>query len=132
MWPRLIELLMGLWLCVSPFVFDASSSDSLLTANGLACGAIVVAASALSYWERTRHARVATALVGLWLLAFSYATAGRPADLELQNLFVTGLLLLLFVVVPNEANRPPRTWREFVLPPSDEAGAERPSSRLFA
>ena len=121
MWPRITELAIGIWLCVSPMLFRASDSTPSLALNSFICGTIVMATSVLSFWEPARHARIGTALVGLWLLAFSYSTAGRPAELELQNLFVSGLLLILFVVVPNEANRPPRPWRKFVSSAADRA-----------
>ena len=123
MWPRITELAIGIWLCVSPLLFRASDSTAALASNSFICGTLVMATSFLSFWEPTRHARIGTALVGLWLLGFSYATAGRPAALELQNLFVSGLLLILFAVVPNEANRPPRPWRKFV---SSAAGGAPP------
>ena len=121
MWPRIAELAIGLWLGASPLLFGASDSAPSLAVNCFVCGTIVVAASLLSFWEPARHARIATTLVGLWLIAFSYSTAGRPAEPELQNLFVSGLLLILFVVVPNEANRPPRPWRKFLSSAADGA-----------
>lgn len=125
MWPRITELAIGIWLCVSPLFFRASGASASLAVNSFVCGTVVMATSVLSFWEPARHARIGTALVGLWLLAFSYATAGRPAALELQNLFVSGLLLILFVVVPNEANQPPRPWRKFVSAAADGGRSAR-------
>ena len=121
MWPRISELLFGLWLAASPFIFETSEPMSFTSLNSVVCGVIVIAASCLSFLESTRHARVATAVVGLWLLGAAYATASRPAEPELQSQFTVGLLLVLFVISPNEANRPPRPWRKFVS--SDRAGS---------
>lgn len=119
MWPRITELIIGLWIVASPFLFGVADIASSLAATSLVCGTVVVTASILSFWEPARHARAATALIGLWLLGFAYMTAARPAELELQNLFVCGLLLILLAVVPNEAKQPPRPWRKFVSPPTD-------------
>ena len=126
MWPRITELAIGLWLCASPLLFRGSDSAPSPAVNSFLYGTLVIATSVLSFWEPARHARIGTALVGLWLLAFSYAAAGRPAALELQNLFVSGLLLILFTVVPNEANRPPRPWRKYI---SSAADGPQPARR---
>ena len=114
MWPRIVELLLGLWLAASPFIFETTGLGPLVATQSVVCAIVVIAASCFSFRESTRHARAVTALVGLWLVGAAYVTASRPAEPELQNQFTVGLLLILFVVIPNEANRPPRPWRRFV------------------
>lgn len=114
MWPRVVELMLGAWLAISPFIFRHPPGDLFLWVNDLGCAALVIAFSCLAFWEPARHARFATIAVALWLLLSAYVAAGHPAAPALQNELLVGLLLAMFAIIPNEASQPPRSWREFV------------------
>jgi hypothetical protein len=116
--------MLGVWLLIAPFVFGfvLGGSESI---QAWACGSIVIVASCLSYWRPTRHARAATALAGLWLAASSYLTGAFPAPPAIQNGLLIGLLLVMFAIIPNEASKPPETWRPFVAHPDDPARGVR-------
>jgi hypothetical protein len=47
------------------------------------------------------------------MMASAYFSAGHPAAPALQNELLTGLLLAMFAIIPNDAARPPCSWREF-------------------
>lgn len=117
MCPRVVELMLGCWLVLSPFIFRHSLAETLLWKNDMYSGALVVALSLASFSQRFRHAHFGTALVALWLMAFGYFTAGDPAPAAQQNQFSLGLLLLMFAIIPNEATLPPRAWRG--VPPEE-------------
>lgn len=108
MWPRWIELLLAGWLLLAPFVVDAGTGYAL---SHFATGAAVAAAAALALWRRSEAARAVIAIAALWLVAHGYLAAPRPGPLAAQNEIVVGLTLLMFVVIPNEANAPPKPWR---------------------
>lgn len=116
MWPRVVELMLGVWLWITPFVlaFELGGSESL---QAWLCGTGVIIASCLSYWRPTRHARGATAVIGLWLASSSYFGGSFPAPPAVQNGLLVGLLLLMFAIIPNEAGEPPASWRPFVSRP---------------
>jgi hypothetical protein len=105
--------MLGVWLTISPFVFRHSADEKFVWVNDLACGSLVIACSCLAFWEPARHARFGTLAVSLWLLASAYLAAGHPAAPALQNELLTGLLLAMFAIIPNDAALPPRSWREF-------------------
>ena len=117
MWPRVVELMLGVWLAASPFFIPQPTSGHFSMINAFVCATIVVIASCLAYWEPTRHARAITAVVALWLVGRAYLAAPHPASPWLQNEFLIGLLLLMFAVIPNEASKPPRSWRSYVRGP---------------
>ena len=123
MWPRIVELMLGLWLAASPLIFGVSDLSGFASMNAFLCGLIVVIASCLAYWEPTRHSRGLTAAVGIWLAARAYVTAPHPAPPEVQNEFLLGLLFLMFAILPNDAGRPPRSWRAFVKTDRDPPGS---------
>jgi hypothetical protein len=109
--------MLGVWLALSPFFLGVGAYDRPALIYTFACAFLVVLASCLSYWEPAHLARVLTLGVGAWLAADAYAGAAYPAEPAAQNAFLVGLLLILFAIVPNEASRPPRTWRAYSAPP---------------
>ena len=112
MWPRLIEIALGAWLAVSALVLDHGSQSSWLWINDLLCGVAVVTLAALSFWPRARRAYLGELLIGCWLVGAGIFAAA-PESVVQQSEILTGLLLLQFAILPTEANRPPRSWREF-------------------
>jgi hypothetical protein len=113
MWPRFAELVIAAWLAASPWVFGHVDGPSLLRASDWICAAAIAACAAASFTQRARRAHLAELLVAAWLLGFGYlaSSAALPA---LQNNILVAMVLIMFAIVPNEANRPPRAWREFM------------------
>lgn len=116
MWPRTVEVLLGCWLLITPFVFRETSEVDRYVINSVACGALVIVASLLSFRDGTRFARFVTLLVSLWLAVHGYVFAARPGPPAAQNELAIGLMLLLFAILPNEINDAPRPWRDTSSP----------------
>jgi Zn-dependent protease len=116
MWPRVVELMLGAWLAISPFVFRGTLDVERYTWSLVVSGAVVIIASLLSFWPPASQARFATLLAALWLAGHGYFAAVRPGPPAAQNEITIGLLLLLFAILPNETNRPPVPWRERTTP----------------
>ncbi|QRK05937.1 SPW repeat protein [Archangium violaceum] len=112
MWPRVVETLLGLWLVLSPFIFRHPEGASGQWVNDLTCGVLTMTLALLSCWERTRHAHLGLLAVSAWLVGFGYFVGGYPSAPGYQNNIFVGLILVLFAIIPNEANKPPRPWRE--------------------
>ena len=102
--------MLGVWLAISPFVFRHASDATQLRASDLACAIMVSTFALLSFWRPTRHAHLLSLLVGLWLVGFGRYGTAAPLPPGMQNEIVVGLLLLMFAIVPNHAERPPRAW----------------------
>lgn len=111
MWPRNIELMLGLWLAASPFIYGHDSAEQAYWYADFAVATIVVACSLLSYWEPARYAHLGAALAGLGLIGFGFLVPA-PAPAAAQNEIIVGLLLAMMAIIPNEASEPPRQWRE--------------------
>jgi hypothetical protein len=111
MWPRTIEVMFGAWLVISPFVFRATPGAEPYTANAVACGATIMLCSMLSFWRPLRRAHLGTLLVALWVAGHGYFFAERPGPPAAQNELMTGLLILIFAILPSENNAPPEPWR---------------------
>jgi len=124
MWARVIEVAIGCWLAVSPFIFRHAAEERDLWFNNLLSASAVIAFALLSFWPPLQLAHLANAVVGLWLITFGFFAVPYPTPPALQNDIVVGLLLLMFAIVPNESSLPPRPWREFTA----ERGDNGPSS----
>jgi hypothetical protein len=114
MWARVIEVMLGCWLAVSPFIFRHSSEDRVLWFSDLLSALVIIVVVLVSFWPPLRFAHVANLAVALWLIAFGY-WAPYPTPPALQNDIVVGLLLMMFAIIPNNANEPPQPWREFLI-----------------
>jgi hypothetical protein len=101
-------MMLGLWLAASSFVFRHDPAHGALWYNDLTCALLVVVLSLASFSERLRHSHFATVAVGLWLMGWGYVSGAAPA---FQNDLITGLVLVMLAIIPNEATQPPRSWR---------------------
>ncbi|QDT92575.1 SPW repeat domain-containing protein [Gimesia algae] len=116
MWSRVVEFMLGCWLAISPFVFGHAESQSMLWFMDWLCALLIISFALLSYWQPLRHIHLATAFLAV--LMIGYGRFAQPAQLipaehvipALQNHILTGLLLLMFALVPNHASQPPQGW----------------------
>ena len=110
MWARDIELMLGCWLLVSPFVFAHAPDRLFLWANDLGCGAVAVVTALVCYWPPLRRAHLLLLAVAAWLVVFGWTSRLGAAS---ENHITLGFLLGLFAIVPSEATLPPSAWRRF-------------------
>jgi multisubunit Na+/H+ antiporter MnhF subunit len=120
MWARVIEVMLGCWLAMSPFIFRHSAEDRVLWFNDLFAAMVVIMLALVSFWSPLRFAHVANLVIALWLIAFGFWASPYPAPPALQNDIVVGLLLLMFAIVPNKATQPPRSWHDFLARQHDK------------
>jgi hypothetical protein len=116
MWSRVVEVMLGCWLLMSPFLFAHPAGSTALWVNDLACGAAVIVFGLFSYWRPTRHAHLLSLFVGSWLIVFAYWHGFGGATAAAQNQLILGLLLLMFAVIPNDASQPAPGWIEEFSP----------------
>jgi hypothetical protein len=115
MWARVIEVMLGCWLAMSPFIFRHAGDERVLWFNDLFSAFAVVVLALVSFSSELRYAHLAIVVVALWLIGFGFWASGYPTPSALQNDILVGLLLLMFAIIPNEANLPPRAWRSLLV-----------------
>lgn len=111
MWSRVVEIMIGCWLLMSPFLFRYGSDEPSLWINDFATGSAVIVFGLLSYWQPTRHIHLVTVAVGGWLIAFAYIIGFGTERPAAQNYVIVGLMLMMFAIIPNSASRPPKGWK---------------------
>lgn len=110
MWARDVEIMIGCWLAMSPFIFGHLEARSGWWVCDFAAALAVIVLAGSSYWRPWRHAHLGQVLIACWVIGFAYSqswglAAGAPA--AMQNLMGVGLLLMMFGLVPNDAPDPP-------------------------
>ncbi len=111
MWARVGELVVAAWLAVAAFVFAMPDAVDATVVPLLGAGLVVVEFAASRRW---RYAHLATLLVAVGLMAWGWSRFPRPGPPAAQSAILSGLMLALFAIVPNEAMRPPVAWRPHV------------------
>jgi hypothetical protein len=114
MWARHLELSLGLWLAVSPFVFRFDAGAIALWWIDLGCAALIVVLSLLTYWQRARYAHLAGLAIAAGLVGHGWWSALAAPTPAAQNHVLVGLLLGMLALVPSHASRPPAPWRDAV------------------
>jgi hypothetical protein len=78
MWARVVEIMIGCWLAISPFIFRHAAGEKALWWNDLGAAVAVIVLASLSFWRPLRHAHLAIGLVALWLIGFAYLASAHP------------------------------------------------------
>lgn len=112
MWSRVVEVMLGVWLVISPFIFSYPPEKTGWWVNDLTTGTLVILFGLFSYWKPTHLAHLLTIFVGCWLMGFAYSQGFGEPPAAMQNNLILGLMLLMFAVIPNDADRPPQPWDE--------------------
>jgi hypothetical protein len=111
MWGRYLEMLVGLWLTLSPSIIP-HREPAWRHLNEVACGVAVVVFALASFFAPTRWAHLLTGAVAVWLGGSEYFLEPRPGPPGAQNDITTALLLIMTFLIPNEASKPPAPWRK--------------------
>ncbi len=114
-WPRVIEILIGCWLLMSPFIFGSFPGHSELWLSDMICGALIIVISSASISRRVRRLYLVNIAIGLWLVLYAYLQSPPPAHAPawIQNELIVGLILTMVAIIPGDTSRPPREWQEF-------------------
>lgn len=118
MWARVVEIMIGCWLAMSPFIFRHPTSEPSYWWNDLLCALAVILIASLSFWRPIQWVHLGQLIVAAWLIGFGYFSSSVPHPPEtmpapsLQNDLIVGLFLAMFAIIPNEVSRPPKAWED--------------------
>jgi hypothetical protein len=112
MWPRLVEIVIGVWLVASPWVLPPPH-DFASTIAAVLGGAEIILLGWLSYLPSLRKVHLVEIIIAVWLLAVAYTSALPPNAPVIASHILTAFVLMNFAIIPTQANRPPRAWEEF-------------------
>lgn len=114
MWARVIEVMIAIWLILSPFIFRYPSQETFLWMNDFICAFSVALCALLSFWHPLRKIHLVTLAIAFYLWALGYIDFPEKASIASQNSAVIGLLLLMLAIVPSHAEQPSYSWKKFL------------------
>lgn len=109
MWPRVVEVMLGMWLMASPFVFRHEPEATQLWWIDLAGGLLIASIAVLTFARRLRRVHLLHLVTAIGLVAHGWSSFPGASS---QNHIGVGLMLLMFAIIPSDANQPPPAWRE--------------------
>lgn len=122
MWSQIVLTLLGIWLMVSPGVFDFPKE---ISDNAHIVGPLIGSFSMIAIWECTRNVRWLNLPLALWLLAAPWILAYHHTIATVNDYIVAVLVIVLTFVRPQRKYRFgggwPAAWKDNTLH-SREAG----------
>lgn len=68
MWPRFVNIAIGVWLMAAPAVLGYSGVSDAASASDRIVGPLVISAAIAAIWPEIRPLRWVNAVLGVWLL----------------------------------------------------------------
>ncbi len=115
MWARVVEVMIAIWLALSPFIFHYLAEEKFLWMNDFICACFVALFALFSFWHRLRKIHLVTIALAFWLLGLGYGGFPEKASAAAQNSVVIGLLLLMLAIVPSYLEQPSFSWKKFII-----------------
>ena len=114
MWARIVEVMIAIWLALSPFIFHHPAEERVLWMNDFICACFVALFALLSFWHPLRKIHLITLVLAFWLWGLGYGDFPEKASAAAQNSVVIGLLLFMLAIVPSHSQRPSFPWQKFI------------------
>ncbi len=108
MWARISEIVLGIWLLASYFIFATGSWHDLAIAFFISLFAL------LSFRENLNKMHLLQVIPAGWLLYLSYSYPKYILPFGYQNYILIALSLLMFAIIPSNASDHPRPWKKFL------------------
>jgi hypothetical protein len=105
-WQDWLNLLIGIWLFISPWVMGFVGSNAGADWNAWILGAAIVVFSAIAVSLPQAWVEVINILLGIWMVISSWVIGVASRAVE-TNFVIVGLLVILFAAWAMAMNR---TW----------------------
>lgn len=108
MWARISEIVLGIWLLLTPVIFKVEDWA------GVYIGPIVILLALMCFYEKINKMHLLQVLPAFWLLYLGYTYPTSTLPFYLQNYILVALTILMFAVIPSNASDHPRPWKRFL------------------
>jgi hypothetical protein len=99
MWTAILNILVGLWLMVSPAFLDMSKP---VADNNQVTGPLIITFAVISLWEINRNVIKANVVLGVWLFAAFFIFSFSNTEVIISNT-VCGMLTILLSLVKRKS-----------------------------
>lgn len=99
MWTQIVNVLIGLWIMISPVVFDA---DKVAANNQHITGPLIITFAVIALWEINRNVKLINVITGSWLII-------SPLLIDFSNVIIwsniiAGIFVIAFSVIKRKGN----------------------------
>lgn len=112
MWQRTIEIMLAVWLSISPFIFQHPPDNTLWWYHDWIVAFLILVLASAAFIETFRFSHFLEIPIALWLIGFGWysggASMGAPAE---QNWMIVGLLILMTAILPTDSTDTPTNWQ---------------------
>ena len=95
MWAAIMNVVMGLWMMITPALFDFEKRTA---DNHYIVGPLVITFAITAIWEVNRSTRYFNLVAGLWLAASPFLLSFQQQEVIWINL-ITGIIIALLSLV---------------------------------
>ncbi|HKX07258.1 MAG TPA: SPW repeat protein [Stellaceae bacterium] len=92
-WEDWVDMVLGVWLAVSPWILGFSDSDPAATRNALIIGIAVAALSALTFLAYSIIEEWVDVVLGLWLIASPWILSSAGSGAVVADFVIVGALV---------------------------------------
>ena len=92
-WEDWVDMVLGVWLVVSPWVLGFSDSDPVATRNALIVGIAIAALSAITFLAYSVIEEWVDVILGLWLIASPWILSGTGNGAVVADFAIVGALV---------------------------------------
>jgi hypothetical protein len=98
MWAAIINILIGLWLMICPYLFQF---DKTASNNSYIAGTLIITFAIIALWEVNRSARFLTMMAGGWMILSPFIL-NLESMTEIWLTILSGILTAAFSFVRGE------------------------------
>ena len=92
-WEDWVDMVLGVWLAISPWILGFSDSDPAATRNALIIGIAVAALSALTFLAYSVIEEWVDVVLGLWLMASPWILSSARNGAVVADFVIVGALV---------------------------------------
>jgi hypothetical protein len=93
-WQDWLDMVLGLWLAVSPWILDFADSDPSATRNALIVGILIAVLSALTFLAYHIIEEWIDVILGLWLVVSPWVLTGSRDATVVADFVIVGAIVL--------------------------------------
>lgn len=113
MWARVAEFLLAIWLVSCTPFFPCPVEMSPLWLSNWICASLIAFFALMSFVKSFQKIHLCSIAVAFWLIGVGFRATEVPSPFIFQNQLITGTILLMLVLVPSHALKPPHEWVGF-------------------
>ena len=92
-WEDWVDMVLGVWLAISPWILGFSESDPAATRNALIVGIVIAALSALTFLAYSVIEEWVDVVLGLWLIISPWVLSAGGNSAVVVDFLVVGVLV---------------------------------------